>query len=56
MSSLDRNSALYNRYVATLNQQEDQIAKLKDQLAVSKDKEAAKQSEIDSYLSNLSAE
>ncbi len=53
MSSLDRTSALYNRYVSTLNQQEDQISKLKDQLAELKDKEAAKQGEIDSFLSNL---
>lgn len=53
MSSLDRTSALYNRYVSTLNQQEDQLSKLKDQLSELKDKEAAKQDQIDSFLSNL---
>lgn len=56
MSSLDRTSALYNRYVSTLNQQEDQISKLKDQLAELKDREAAKQGEIDSFLSSLSVD
>jgi len=53
MSALDRTSALYNRYVTTLNSQEDEIGGITARIDDLKAQEAARQKEIDSFLSAL---
>ena len=53
MSALDRTSALYNRYVSTLNSQEDEIGSVSRKVDDLKAQEAVKQKEIDNFLAGL---
>ena len=53
MGSLDRTSALYQRYVAALNDQENTLAALKDSLAGLQRQEAAKKKAMEDYLMAL---
>jgi hypothetical protein len=56
MSQLDRTSSLYNRYVKTLNDQEDQIEQLRKQLAGLRDKEAAQHEALEQHVQGLNVE
>ncbi len=53
MARLERTSPLYQRYVAQLNEQEDQLAALKDVVEKIRQSEIARQKELDSYLLSL---
>ena len=53
MPQLDRTSELYVRYVKKLNDQEDQIEKLRVEIENLIKQETAKRKEIDSFLYNL---
>jgi hypothetical protein len=53
MSRLEKNSTLYNRYVTTLNDQEDELTNLAGQIDAAKTLEAGKKKDLDTYLSTL---
>jgi hypothetical protein len=53
MAQLDRNSDLYNRYVKKFGEQEDQVEKLRGQIAELKDQEQQQRKELDKYLLSL---
>jgi hypothetical protein len=50
MAQLDRNSDLYNRYVKKFGEQEDQVEKLRGQIAELKGTEQQQRQELDRYL------
>lgn len=56
MGQLDRNSGLYNRYVKTLGEQEDEIQQLRKQLAGLQEKEAAQRESLEQFVQGLSIE
>ena len=56
MDSLDRNSELYGRLLKKLDAQETQLDELGNKSETLKEQRAAKQSELESYLSTLNVE
>jgi hypothetical protein len=50
MAQLDRNSDLYNRYVKKFGEQEDQVEKLRGQIAELKDTEQKQRQDLDKYV------
>lgn len=56
MGVLDRTSSLYQRYLKTLNDQEDTLADLQKALLEARNTENAKRKAVESFLSNLEAE
>jgi hypothetical protein len=53
MAQLDRNSDLYNRYVKKFGEQEDQVEKLRGQIAELKGTEQQQRQDLDKYLLSL---
>jgi septal ring factor EnvC (AmiA/AmiB activator) len=53
MAQLDRNSDLYNRYVKKFGEQEDQVEKLRGQIAELRDQEQQQRTSLDEYLLKL---
>ena len=53
MAQLDRNSDLYNRYVKKFGEQEDQVEKLRGQIAELKGAEQQQRQDLDKYLLSL---
>jgi chromosome segregation ATPase len=53
LGRIEKGSTLYNRYVKTLSDQEDQLATLTDALGKARTEEAARQKDVDSFLQNL---
>jgi hypothetical protein len=53
MERLDRTSDLYNRYVKMLGEQEDQFAKIRDEIDRLKAQEQKQREELDKYLLSL---
>lgn len=53
MPQLDRNSELYRRYVKKFSDQEDQVEKLRDQIQSKVAELTKRQSELDTFLSDL---
>lgn len=53
MPQLDRNSELYRRYVKKFGDQEDQVEKLRDQIQSKAAELTKRQSELDTFLSDL---
>lgn len=53
MQQLDRNSDLYRRYVKKFNDQEDEVEKLRTQIASKAAELSKRQSELDTFLSEL---
>ncbi len=53
MAQLDRNSDLYNRYVKKFGEQEDQIEKLRGQIAELRGEEQQQRTSLDEYLLKL---
>ena len=53
MGRLERTAPLYQRYVAQLNQQEDELAALKDMVEKLRQSELARQKELDAWLLSL---
>ena len=53
MQQLDRQSALYQRYVAKLNDQETSIEKLRTQITRLRDQETEAQRSLQAYLEGL---
>jgi chromosome segregation ATPase len=53
ITRVDKGSTLYNRYVKTLSDQEDQLASLTDALGKARAEEAARQKDVDTFLLNL---
>jgi chaperonin cofactor prefoldin len=53
MNSLDKTSALYQRYVSTLNDQENTLADLNGSLQTLRGRETEKKKAIDDYLAGL---
>jgi chaperonin cofactor prefoldin len=53
MNSLDKTSALYQRYVSTLNDQENTLADLNGSLEALRGRETEKKKAIDDYLAGL---
>lgn len=56
MDALDRNSELYRRYVASLNQQEDQLLELQQEFADLTAARQVLQAQLDDLLGQLSAD
>ena len=56
MGQLDRNSSLYNRYIKTLNEQEDQLEQLRTQLTLQQEKESTRHDALEQQLQALSVE
>ena len=54
MEALDRDSELYQRYVADLTEQEDRLAELETQIQELRAQEDAKDDEINDFVRNLS--
>ena len=54
MEALDRDSELYQRYVADLTEQEDRLAELETQIQQLRAQEDAKDDEINDFVRNLS--
>ena len=53
MAQLDRNSDLYNRYVKKFGEQEDQVEKLRGQIAELRGEEQQQRTSLDEYLLKL---
>jgi len=53
MGRLDRTSQLYQRYVATLTEQEEKLATLQESLSTLRDSETKQRQELDTYLLGL---
>ena len=53
MAQLDRNNPLYQQYVTKLTAQETRIEKLREEIALTRDKEAAAQKELRAYVDAL---
>ncbi len=53
MAQLDRNSDLYNRYVKKFGEQEDQVEKLRGQIAELRGQEQQQRTSLDEYLLKL---
>ena len=53
MAQLDRNSDLYKRYVKELNDQEDQLAKLRSQISDLTGEQTQLRNSLDEYLTGL---
>jgi hypothetical protein len=56
MAELDRDSALYRRYIATLTDQEDELAELNKALVRARSLESSRQNELDRYIGTLEVE
>jgi hypothetical protein len=56
MERLSQTSDLYKRYVKTLNDEEDELAKLADQIASLRDQEAAQQKEVSNFIQSIDAQ
>lgn len=56
MNGLNRDSELYKRYVAKLNDQETELEKLREQRALTRDAEFEAQRELREYVSKLTIE
>lgn len=56
MGVLDRTSALYQRYLKTLGEQEDSLAELQQKLSEARGLENLKRKALEEYLSNLEVE
>jgi len=54
MQAIDRNTDLYTRYVKKFSDQEDQIEKLREELAAVEQQVVQAQSGLDEYLAGLS--
>ncbi len=53
MDRLAQNSELYKKYVKTLTDQEEEIAKLRDQAAVLRDQEASQKKDVETYILSI---
>jgi hypothetical protein len=53
ISRLEKGSTLYNRYVKTLSDQEDQLAQLNDSLARARAEEQARQKDVETYIMTM---
>ena len=53
MDRLNQTSDLYKRYVKTLSDEEDELARLSDGIAKLRDQEASQRKEIDSFIQSL---
>jgi len=53
MEVLDRTSTLYQRYLKTLNEQEDTLSELQESLTRARDLESQKKRDVEEYISNL---
>jgi DNA repair exonuclease SbcCD ATPase subunit len=53
MAELDRDSALYRRYIATLTDQEDELAELNKALVEARSLESSRQNDLDRYIGAL---
>jgi hypothetical protein len=56
MERLSQTSDLYKRYVKTLNDEEDELAKLADQIASLRSLEAAQQKEVSDFIQSVDAQ
>jgi hypothetical protein len=56
MAELDRDSALYRRYIATLTDQEDELAELNKALVRARSLESSRQNDLDRYIGTLEVE
>ncbi len=56
MSSLNRNSKLYARYMTKLDAQETKIEKLIDSIEKLREEERVKQKEVNDYLTKLTVQ
>jgi hypothetical protein len=50
MGKLEKNSTLYNRYVTTLTEQEDELVALSGQIEAAKAQETARKKELDAFI------
>jgi hypothetical protein len=55
MARLSQTSDLYKRYVKTLNDEEDELAKLADQIAKLRDQEAAQTKDVSDFIQSVDA-
>jgi hypothetical protein len=53
MDRLSQSSELYKKYVKTLTDQEEEIAKLRDQTAVLRDQEASQKKDVETYILSI---
>jgi len=56
MERLSQTSDLYKRYVKTLNDEEDELAKLSDQIAKLRDQEEAQTKEASDFIQSVDAQ
>jgi hypothetical protein len=56
LSSVPKNSKLYTRYLGKLESQEDEIDRIEGELDELRDKEQAKQKELDDYIASIEIE
>jgi hypothetical protein len=56
MAGLDRDSALYRRYVQSLNAQEDQLSALQSDLTAARRREDNRKNALEEYIQNMDAE
>jgi uncharacterized coiled-coil DUF342 family protein len=53
MERLSQGSDLYKKYVKTLSDQEEELAKLRDEIARAREEENAQRKAIDAYISSI---
>lgn len=53
MDRLSQSSELYKKYVKTLTDQEEEISRLRDQIAQARDLEAAQKKDVESYILSI---
>jgi hypothetical protein len=53
MDRLSQSSELYKKYVKTLTDQEEEIAKLRDQTALLRDQEASQKKDVETYILSI---
>ena len=53
MDRLSQSSELYKKYVKTLTDQEEEIAKLRDQAALLRDQEASQKKDVETYILSI---